>query len=440
MKITAKISNLPKVLRRTAGSTTAQTVYASAMTAVAGSILSILVVRTLGAAGRGEYSAALIWPALLVYLGNVGFIPAILYHVARVPVPAPEYLTSALWLGIGQSIVAMSVGFLALPILLSSQSAEIVQTSRIGLLLIPPSLWLLYSLAALQATLHFRSYNLLRTAVPLAGLVAVGVISLYGPITVRLLVVIPLLANAAVALLSLWVCRRAGLITLGFPSAQASVELFRYGTKAQAGDLASLSNLRLDQVVLAAFATPAELGRYVIALSICTGLGVVNFSLRSVLQPRVGQFASTGGAVAAIEQGLRRYALFGGISLIMSAIIAPIFLPLVFGDVARSSTLVVSAEVLLLASFLLGIKEMAAGSLQALGDPWLVSRTDIIFAVVTVIGLLVAVWVGGLISIAMVSLVAYGGQAGLLTAFLHRRTGFRISRCLRPGRLPDRDR
>lgn len=402
-------------------SATAETLLASGLTAGCGVLLSIYVVRTLGAEGRGQLSAALLWPALLVYVGNMGFMPALIYHVGRATTSPSTWLSSALAVAVLQSGVTVTIGYVALPYVLSAQPQQVVADARIGLLLVPTSFGFLYSLTVLQARLHFRAYNVLRAAVPVWSLAAILLLAQGQPITIRLLVVVPIVFNAAGTVACLLVCSRLGLFRPGLPDRKAVRALFHYGLRAQLGDIAVLSNLRLDQILLAAFAAPRVLGLFVIALSMSTFLAILTGSLRAVLQPRVAGAAREGRASAVVRQGLSRYCALGGVVYALSALSAPFVLPLLFGDAARSDGCIEAAEILLLANFLFGVKEMCAASLQALGEPWAVSRTDLGSLVVTVAGLAAATRYGGLVEVAAVSLVAYGGQAAVLVLVLRRR-------------------
>lgn len=402
-------------------STTAGTVLATGVASATGVLLSIYVVRTFGAVGRGRLTAALLWPSLLVHIGSMGFVPSLLYHVSRVTRPVGVLLSSALWVAAAQSLGTVALGYVLMPHVLAAQPQQVVRDAQVGLLLVPASLGFVYGLSALQARLHFRSYNTLRAAVPVGTLLVIVAVAQQQAVGLRWLVVVPVVLNALATLVCVLLCARMSLLQARLPDAGAVRALLGYGVRAQLGDLATLTNVRLDQVLLAALAAPGVLGLYVIGLSSSTLLTVLISSMRSVLQPRVANAGGSGGAAVAVRAGLRRYLVLGGAVWVASAAATPVVLPLVFGEVARTPGCIPAAEILLLATFAFGFKELCAGSLQALGDPWAVSRTDLASLVLTVGGLAAATRYGGLVAIATVSLAAYGVQAALLLWLLDRR-------------------
>lgn len=417
---------LQMLLRSTSG----QTLLTSAVTAICGFGLSIYVVRRLGVESRGALSAAQLWPALLVFLASMGFLPSIQYHVSRQMEPVGEVVNSSLWCAAIQSCAALAIGYFALPLVLRTQSDSVIITSRIGLLLIPASLPFLYILSALQGQLRFRTYNFLRASVPIIS-VAIVVLSVSaGRVSVRLLVVVPVAVNAILSIVAIGMAGRFFSIQWSLPDFTVVRSIAAFGMKAQSGEVANLANLRLDQVLLAAFLPAVLLGRYVIALSASTALTILYSSLRSVVQPRVANAPRLDLARAQAEHGMRQYFLYGGGLYLLTALAAPTALALIFGHEARSPTVIASAEVLAGAVFLLGVKEMAAGVLQAVGEPWLVSRCELLASLLTIVTLFGVIQSGNLIAVACVSLSAYGLQAATLLFLMRRRLNVSLGRCL----------
>jgi len=76
-----------------------------------------------------------------------------------------------------------------------------------------------------------------------------------------------------------------------------------------------------------------------------------------------------------------------------------------------------------LGTLFLGGKDVLSGAAQALGDPWLGSRTEVVSAVATVVLLLILLPTLGIMGAATASLVAYAIQLGLLVLGLKQAYG-----------------
>ena len=136
---------------------------------------SILLSHWLGPVGRGEIAAAMLWPMLLAYLASVGIISSTSYFAAARATKLQPIFSNAMALALIQSAVALTVGYFALPYLLHSQSANVISTARLYLLVIPITLSTQYGTSILQGRMQMSAFNWLRTIIPfgyLAGTVA----------------------------------------------------------------------------------------------------------------------------------------------------------------------------------------------------------------------------------------------------------------------------
>src|SRR5438132_10966330 len=147
----------------------------SGITAV-GLVNSVLLSRWLGPVGRGEIAAAMLWPVLLVYLSSIGLLVSTVYFTA-LPNSKPRVVfNNAIVLGLLLSAIALPIGYVTLPWLLKSQTAAVVNASRLFLLVIPLSLVSQFGIGILDGRLRMVASNWLRIIVPFGYLV--GTLSL----------------------------------------------------------------------------------------------------------------------------------------------------------------------------------------------------------------------------------------------------------------------
>src|SRR6202022_3096555 len=97
----------------------------------------IVLARGLGPEARGQLAVVLLWPALLASLGGLGVAEAVAFYASKETTRWSQALTSALVIGVPQSVVLMLVGLLVLPLALAGQPAFVLQAALLYLLVIP---------------------------------------------------------------------------------------------------------------------------------------------------------------------------------------------------------------------------------------------------------------------------------------------------------------
>jgi O-antigen/teichoic acid export membrane protein len=340
-----------------------------------GLVNSILLSHWLGPVGRGEIAAAMLWPMLLVYLVSMGIIPSVSYFAAARADKTQPIFANAMALSVIQSAVALVVGYLALPYLLRSQTANVISIARMYLLVIPITLTAQYAASILQGRMRLSAFNRLRTIIPLGYLAGTIGLEIMGRLTLRNIVILHLGLAAAT-----WIGGMAVLVKLGLrPAAQLdgalAKEMLKYGAKVHAGDVSGLANQSLDQVLMAAWLPPAYLGLYVVAVSSAAISSIFSGTVKMVATPSITQRQTKSERAAVLQGVFRRYWLLSLFIVVGFAAILPLSIPIVFG--VRFTAAIWPAEVLLIGMFLAGAREVLAGGAQALGDPWLGSRAQI---------------------------------------------------------------
>ncbi|GJG89039.1 hypothetical protein tb265_42200 [Gemmatimonadetes bacterium T265] len=417
-------------------SPTVRTFLVNALVLGLGLVSGVQLARGMGPAGRGELAAAWLWPMLLMYLASMGVIQSVVYFAALPDARPGRVLGTALACATVQSAVGMAVGYVVLPLLLAKQTPQVVANGRAYLWVIPVSLVSQYGLGVLQARLHFTAFNWIRLLTPVGYVVAVlgleraGVLTASTALRAQLWLNVLVLGATAVALWRTGAVARLGDLR---PDRALAGRMLRYGAKVQAGGIPQTANLRMDQALLAAWFPPVQLGLYVAAVS-AAGVGdVLSTAVRTVATPSIAQQGAAAG-VRRLQATFRKYALVSVAGTLALAAVLPFAIPFVYGDAFAGA--VPPALVLLAAGLCLGAKQVLAGAAQALGDPWLASRSEIVGAVVTVCALPLLLPRLGIMGAALATLAAYATQLAVVLAGLSRTHAIGVPSLMwaRPGR------
>jgi O-antigen/teichoic acid export membrane protein len=377
---------------------------------------SILLSHWLGPVGRGEIAAAMLWPMLLAYLSSMGIISSTSYFAAARGSKLQSIFSNVMALALIQSAVALVIGYLALPYLLHSQSANVINTARLYLLVIPITLTTQYGTSILQGRMHMSAFNWLRTIIPFGYLAGTVALAMTGRLVLLNIVILHL--GLAVAM---WFGAMAVLLRLGIrpgfrPDVGLGKDMLRYGAKVQVGSVSGQANQSLDQVLMAAWLPPAYLGLYVVAVSSAALSQLFSGSVKMAATPSIAQRESRSERAAVLQGVFRRYWLLSFLIALAISAFLPIAIPVVFG--IRFKAAIWPAEVLLVGTFLAGAMEVLAGGAQALGDPWLGSRAQLGALAVTVLLLYLLLPRMGIMGAAIATTAACATQLLIVVAGL----------------------
>ena len=392
-----------------------------------GLVNSILLSHWLGPVGRGEIAAAMLWPGLLIYLSSMGLIVSSMYF-SSVPDAKPRVvLNNAILMGLFLSGIALPLAFIALPILLKSQSAYVISASRAYLIVIPLSLITQFGMGVLQGRLRLVELNWLRVIIPTGYLVGTIVLMAMGRLTLIHILVLHVGLSVAALVSTLAVLIRAGIRPGVQTDAGLAKQMLSYGAKVHVGQVSGLANVNLDQVLMAAWLPPAYLGLYVVAVSSAGLSQMLSQAVQTVTMPGIAREPSDTERGTILQSVFRRYWLLSlGIMLAM-AVTLPLLIPIIFGR--AFSPAIWPAEVLLLASCFKGAEQVLGGGAGASGNPWLGSKASLVALVVTV-GLLYALLRRiGIMGAAIATAAAYLAE---LTVVIY---GLRRTHSISPGSL-----
>ncbi|MDX6577442.1 MAG: hypothetical protein QOE96_3395 [Blastocatellia bacterium] len=392
-----------------------------------GLINSILLSHWLGPVGRGEIAAAMLWPGLLIYLSSMGLIVSSMYF-SSVPDARPRVvLNNAILMGLLLSGVALPLAFIALPILLKSQSAYVISASRAYLIVIPLSLITQFGMGVLQGRLRLVELNWLRVIIPTGYLAGTIVLMAMGRLTLIHILILHMGLSVVALVSTLAVLSRAGIRPGVQTDAGLAKQMLSYGAKVHVGQVSGLANVSLDQVLMAAWLPPAYLGLYVVAVSSAGLSQMLAQAVQTVTMPGIAREPSDTQRGTILQSVFRRYWLLSlGIMLAM-ALVLPLLIPIIFGRAFAPA--IWPAEILLLASCFKGAEQVLGGGAGASGNPWLGSKASLVALLVTM-GLLYALLRRiGIMGAAIATAAAYLAE---LTVVIY---GLRRTHSISPGSL-----
>jgi len=294
-----------------------------------GALSGIIIARSGGATLRGEYSAVTAWLGIAGLLGELGLPIALSFYVARDPIQARQYLATARVMMVVVGGVALVAGVALAPVL-GRGHPELTAAYRIGFgCLLLTCAGDSYTAALMGRDLH--RWNWSRLSQPLAGVAAVVVLWRLKLLNLETAIIV--IAGSRLIQLgwSYVSCRRVNLAPGPF-AARLVRPLTAYGAGQIAATVPASVNLYLDQLVLSVTGSPANLGRYSIAVSMTLLPAPLVSAIGYVLLPRLAA-----RDVPAAEIGrLQRNAvlLSAGLATIMLvplALAATWLVPFVFG-------------------------------------------------------------------------------------------------------------
>lgn len=361
-----------------------------------------ILAQALGPAGRGTLAAILVPLFVASWVATLG-LPAFARRSAARE-GRPRALVATL------SIIALASGliaFLAAPAIASAlaEGRDVVHDLLlVGLALLPLFIAgniLVSVLAGLERWRYYLAAQLLPPAATLIGLVLLWVA---GELTVTTAAITSLGALLLVYLPAALALRGEGAFRFELPLARRALA---FGIRAWPGQLGSLANGRLDQLLMIPLVGAADLGFYVVAWTVSTGPTVLGRAFAWAVVPRVAR-----GDAHIVFTASRILLPAALLSSALIAAVTPVMLPLLFGHEFEKAVGV--ACILLCGSVALQGEILLGEALSASGRPGLYTMGQMIALAVTVPGLLALLPVLGIYGAALVSVGAHLAQFSFL--------------------------
>jgi len=194
--------------------------------------------------------------------------------------------------------------------------------------------------------------------------------------------------------------------------------MLKYGIPIGGSAIPVILNLRLDQMLMAAFVPARALGFYVVAVAWSATVPPVLLGIGSVLFPRVAS-ASEELRPALLTQGARIGMAAAMVLAISAAALTPVAIPLLFGHVFRESIAV--GVVLVFAAAISGMNIIFEEGLRGLGDTPAIFWSEAAGLTVTAAALAVFLKPLGIMGAGVASILGYSATLAFLMNRASRR-------------------
>lgn len=384
-----------------------------------GAVTGILSARLLGPAGRGELAALTLWPMTLIFLFQMGTNSAMVFHVGKRQFSLTSVWTVGTLLGALQTGAVIVAGVIVLPLALHAYSAPIRHLALLFLAATPVIVFGGQPASIFQGQVKLAAYNALRSVAPAAY--AVGLIGLF-LLRRRMLsdVVFCQLAGfvLATAVGYVWLCRQEAFRWAWNTTAFKNV--LSFGWKTQLSSVATFVNQRLDQLLLSLFIPPRDLGLYVVAVTVTSGMGVLPTAAGAVTFA-TGASTNPRDAARIISRSLQASLVWLGTGALALFAVVPWAIPWVFGRPFAGS--VQACRILLPGTVVLGLNQVLYDGARALNQPALPSYSEGSSLVITAGCLYLLVPRLGFLGAAIASTLAYTASFVITLILFNRRTG-----------------
>lgn len=378
---------------------------------------NVVISRLLGVEGRGMVAAATLIPMIVGYAGEFGIPVATGYLINVRPGDREEIIGSARALGCVFSAVLMliSVGLsLSLPLPSGARWLSVGYSIFVSL-----NLFYRINLTVLQADMRLRLFNVVRVSGGILYVLTLLVYALSG-IDSELAVVLALVLLNAFYFTSTWA------FVGGRPAPRldrpVSRALLNYGFRAHLGNVAVVDALRVDQLALALFLEPTQLGLYVAAMTVITANRVIGTSVGVLCFPLAAkgdrgrdanarrQFHTLVLATASLSAGVALAEWFLGGTLLTS------FFGPDFAGARRA------LQILAVASVAMNLRQVYADWLRGCGRTGPVAWSELVSVVALALGCAV-LWDGSVLAVAWaVSLSSLASLGCLVVVGLRTKT------------------
>lgn len=387
--------------------------------------------RLLGANDRGLLAAVVNWPMILATFGTIGLTEACAYYTSRRRSGAHEYYLLTISISAVASSLLAGIGWLLMPLLLSSQSAETVTASRWLLLICPFATIVTVSEGCLRGLRHVPLWNAYRVAWPLAWLVVIVTATVTGQSSPYVLALGFALtrAVAAIPVVIVLLRRLPGPRERHVATARA---LVRYGAPGFLTLLPQIMSSRLDQLLLAGLVDAETLGLYVVSVAWSVIAAMPAWALAGLVLPRLAAIPDAGLRRERYAQASRLGALMAVCSAAALLAVTPIMLPLLFGNDFRQA--VPAAMVLVVASAVGSWNVVMEDGARGLGSPATVLKAEAVGLLVSVAMLFALLGPLSILGAAIASVVGYSSTSVMLLLFARRETHSTTGGLLLPRR------
>ena len=384
---------------------------------VVGLGLTIVLARTLGPQGNGQYALALLLPVMLSTLLNFGVAPANVFFLGRGSVSVRRALSVSIRLWLVLSSIGIVVGAAVVQIWGAVWFSGVPNTLLwFTLLSFPIILLQSFLVSLLQGAQDFKRFNAVSLITPVLtfSFVAVTVLGLRWGVVGA--VASFFTANGISLLISVWALQpHLGELTKVSEddiSATYATRLISYAWKAHLSNILAFLNYRADVLLINIFLTPASVGIYVVAVQIAERMWVLSQAVSTVLLPRLSQLHQDATKQRELTALISRWVF--AVSIAAATLVAGLSSPLILTLFGRDYAPAINALLWLLPGVVLGsVARILANDLAARGRPDLNMYASLVVVSVNIALNLFLIPRMGIIGAAIATTLAYTFNAAI---------------------------
>lgn len=389
----------------------------------------LLAARLLLPEGRGELAEIVLWAGLIAEFGILGLSDALLYRAATGAASPRVLFASAALLTLLLSVVLVAAGFVIEPFVILDSPHTLQLALAFLVPFIPLYLSALFVATIFQGQLNIVTWNLLRGIVALGYLLFIGAVWFTGHATVAGFAVANLLGTFVALIVGLVLLARRGWI--GWQTDRATLRgLFIYGAKVHVGELLNSARQKIDQALVALWLPHAELGLYVVALTVANGPQILAQTLGNLAFPKISNQTEAGGKLVVFGRYLR-FTL--AVTIGSTAVLLPLnpwLVPLLFGQPFERAAVV--ANIMLLGLPAASAKILFMNALKAWDRPLVIGKAEMVGLIAAAISLVLLLPGYGIVGAAWSLVVANIVAALVLAVSLQRSLGVPVLKLLWP--------
>ena len=378
---------------------------------------SMIVARSLGPVGNGQYSVAMLLPTFLVVFLNLGISPANVYYVGRNSGSLVVACRASIrmWCVVtifGACICAFSI------FLRGDQWFPGVPSALLWLASASFPLGLLqsYLLSMLQAVQDFQRFNIVTflSAVIMLVLAIVASLLIGNVVSIVAAAVLTQLANLVATYFLLQ--RRISEMQMVDDDVKCSgyvMQALRYGYKAHLSNILTFVNYKADIFLVNLLISPVSAGIYVISVSMSEKLWLLSQAVSTVILPKLSELHDEKEVRRQLTPLITRWMLvIVMLSACMFAVLGPYLISTFFGEGYTDSA--IPFLFLLPGIVLASITKVLANDIAARGRPELNTYTSFVVIAINIAGNLCLIPQWGLSGAAIATTIAYSIQAALI--------------------------
>lgn len=394
-------------------------------------ITSLLSAWALGAEGRGDLALVTLWAYIAALIATFGLPYAHRFWTAHKPEWKPEIFTVTIVFTLLVGGIAVGLSEIIVPLYVGERSPEVMWLMRLFLLNIPVLMFNEMMRGMLEGAKLFGWLGAARLSFILTQ---AGGYLIFWAFDVLTLPIAVILITAGQIL----------CVTIMFAGIWRELKLrwswnfsvFRkelsYGFRSYPGILTEFAVLRLDQIILAGFASSFIFGLYTVAVSLAEITATLASSVADALMPEVASSNDQERSTALLAKSLRLTFYAHLLVLIPLWFAAPFVLQFVYGAEFVEAT--ATLRVLFFASVVLSLGAIVISGLNGFGHPGLGTTARLASAVTTVAALFLLLPLWGMMGAAVASLIGYGVMLAVSLFWLWHKRGMNLWQSLRPRR------